>query len=358
MSDTATSDYYNQMVQTNNDLASGGVTGIQLVKLDFGSVMVNGSTAQATTTETWRTTYADGTVDVGTDQNNYSLVLDNGAWKVSGDDQPGGQIDVPGVGISIPIPAFPGGPPPATQPAPAGQPATSQNSSRNWSGYAATGGKFTSVTGTWTVPQAAAGSLGADAAWVGIGGVTSRDLIQAGTQEITDGSGHVQYQAWVETLPRASQPVALTVSPGDSVTVTLTEQSAGQWAIALKDDTTGATYNTTRQYSSSESSAEWVQEAPSGGRSVVPLDNFGTVQFSAGSAVENGKTVSISGAGAKPITMIDGSGQPLATPSALGSDGASFSVSRTANTGTPSGSQFPTRGRRGGFGRSGLGSGF
>ena len=44
--------------------------------------------------------------------------------------------------------------------------------------------------------------------------------------------------------------------------------------------------------------------------------------------MKNGQTVSIAGAGAQAVTMVGRGGQRLATPSTLGSDGASFSVSR------------------------------
>src|SRR6185437_4762107 len=101
--------------------------------------------------------------------------------------------------------------------------------SQNWSGYEATGGKFTAVNGTWTVPQVSADTPGAEATWVGIGGVTSHDLIQAGTESDVSGNGRVRYSAWVETLPQASQPVHLAVNPGDSVSVSVSEQTPGQW---------------------------------------------------------------------------------------------------------------------------------
>src|SRR5580693_2390477 len=59
------------------------------------------------------------------------------------------------------------------------------NKSYNWAGYTASGGNFTSVTGTWDIPQiSGSASPSADATWVGIGGVTTQDLIQAGTQAI------------------------------------------------------------------------------------------------------------------------------------------------------------------------------
>jgi hypothetical protein len=73
----------------------------------------------------------------------------------------------------------------------------------------------------------------------------------------------------------------------------------------------------------------------------LPLDNFGTVQFNGGSTVKDGQTMSIAGTGARAITMIGDSNQPLAVPSALGDDGASFSVARTD---TAAGTPAPGRG--------------
>jgi hypothetical protein len=198
--------------------------------------------------------------------------------------------------------------------------------------YAASGnGTYTQVTGTWTVPAFSAdGPSGIDAAWVGIGGVRSRDLIQAGTQQTVSGSGRTQYQAWIEMLPRSSRPVPLRVHAGDSVTVDISEQSTDQWLIHFVNNTSGQTYDTTQTYHSSHSSAEWVEEAPSGGRGgILPLDNFGSIPFSNGSTIKNGQTVNIADSGARGITMINNGNKPLAVPSDLGSDGASFTVART-----------------------------
>lgn len=323
MSDTVTSDHFQELAQINQSLLDSGVVSIKLLKLEWGAVAIDGTTATATTYETWTTTLADGSVGQSRDRNDYGLVLDNGAWKIKTTDHPaeaqaGGR---PGASSAAPTPQ--------TQPFPFPE---DQNTSHNWSGYAATGGSFTSVTGTWTVPAFSAdGVFGVDAAWVGIGGVRSRDLIQAGTQQTVSGSGSTQYQAWVETLPRASRPVPLRVHAGDSVSVTISEQSPDQWLIEFTNNTTGQTHQQTEQYTSSHSSAEWVEEAPSGGRGggVLPLSNFGTIQFSDGSTVRSGQTVSIAASGAKAITMVSNNDQALAVPSPLGSDGASFSVART-----------------------------
>ena len=331
MRDTSTAAHYDEMVRINADLAAGGVTTIELLSINWGTFTVTGSTAQATTYETWRSTYADGSTEQSTDQNDYTLVRDGSSWLIQANTQPGTGALQPGAGT-------------APQPGqPVADAAPVRDVSSNWSGYAATGGSFTSVTGTWTVPQPSGASVGADATWVGIGGVNTRDLIQAGTQSMSSG-GAVRYEAWIEMLPATSETVALTVRPGDSVTATITEQSAGTWLITIKNNTTAQSYRNTVGYSSSRSSAEWIEEAPSTGRSVLPLTDFGVVTFSDGAAVKNGRTTTIGGAGAAPITMINGVRQPIAQPSTLAADGSSFSVTRTQ---APSTATTPQRRRRG-----------
>jgi hypothetical protein len=331
MADTSTTDFYQQQVQINQDLVSNGVTVIKLINIEWGPITVSGTSATATAWETWTTTYSDGTTEQSRDRNVYTLIQDNGAWKVSADAHPdevtassGGQPTTP---------SQPSQPSQPAQPSrPRGQRGQSSNTSQNWSGYAASGGTYTAVSGTWKVPQFSANSTaGADAAWVGIGGVSGRDLIQAGTQQTVSGSGSTQYEAWVETLPQASHPVPLTVHPGDSVSVSIAQlpRAQDQWQVAFTNNTTGQAYQVTEQYTSSMSSAEWIEEAPSAARGrQMPLDNFGSVEFSATSAVKDGQQVTAAAAGAKAITMIDRSGQSLATPSGLATDGASFTVSR------------------------------
>src|SRR2546422_6193579 len=159
MRDTATTSYYQELVQTNRDLANGGVTAIALANIAWGDVTVSGTTAQATTFETWRSTYNDGSTDQRTDRNEYTLVQQSGAWKISADVQPDSRVIEPATGTS----------PNVTQP---GTPAAVLSRSSNWSGYASTGGVFTSVTGSWIVPTVTSTSIGADATWVGIGGRT------------------------------------------------------------------------------------------------------------------------------------------------------------------------------------------
>jgi hypothetical protein len=114
----------------------------------------------------------------------------------------------------------------------------------------------------------------------------------------------------------------------------------------MKNVTTGGTFSTTIRYNSSKSSAEWIEEAPSVGRGIAPLDNFGSVRFTAGSVTVDGKIQTLAGANAKAVTMADAANQPLAVPSALGGDGSSFTVNRTSNPGTNIGTGGRSPGRR------------
>ena len=150
---TATDGFYAQLVRTNRDLAASGVTRIELVSIDFQDVSVDGTSATAATLETWRSTYADGSTDEQTARNDYTLVLADGSWRIQTDDQPSAMR----------------APAPQTQTdTGTSAAATVSSTSSNWSGYSATGGTFTSVTGTWTVPTVSATTAGADATWVGI----------------------------------------------------------------------------------------------------------------------------------------------------------------------------------------------
>jgi hypothetical protein len=323
MSATATASYYRQLVQTGQSLAADGVTSIALTQLTWGPISVNGNTATATTTETWLTTYADGSTTATTATNEYTLVLRGGTWLIDASRR------VPGPGAS-------GTPVPTPMPAPAMS--VGHSTSNNWSGYMALVGPFTAVSGTWAVPQPVnSGAGGVGATWVGIGGVSSNDLIQAGTSD-TVVKGQDRFESWIEVLPQASQQVPLAVAPGDSVTVSIDEQGAGtgMWQMTMTNNTSGQSYQTTVSYTSSHSSAEWIQEAPTGSTGVLPLDNFGSVSFTASTTTANDEPRDLTQANARPVTMVNSNNEALAVPSSIGDDGASFTVTRTSAPATTS----------------------
>ena len=101
MAPTATPDFYQQQVATNQDLVDNGVTEVKLINLEWGQITVAGNTATATVYETWSTTFDDGTTEQARDRNVYTLVQDNGTWKVQADDHP----DQQAAGAPNPSPA-------------------------------------------------------------------------------------------------------------------------------------------------------------------------------------------------------------------------------------------------------------
>lgn len=196
----------------------------------------------------------------------------------------------------------------------------------------AANGTYTAVSGAWVVPTVSGNgtSTSADGTWIGIGGVTSGDLIQAGTQDIVSASGQVSTTAFYEMLPQASITIpGVTVSAGDSVDTTITEQSAGSWKISFTDLTDNETFSLTVSYASSESSAEWIEEDPSyANGSLVPLATFGSVTFSGGTTTLQGSSDTIASSNASPITLVSSTGKPLAIPSSLTAGGQGFTVTQ------------------------------
>jgi hypothetical protein len=209
--------------------------------------------------------------------------------------------------------------------------------SLNWAGYAVTPGSgITAVSSTFTVPTAGLLPPGFSATWAGIGGYTTSDLIQAGVSENSAIGGELlggQYSAWYEILPASETPISgctgdasCTVSPGDTISVNISNAGGDNWDISLNDAGKWS-WSTSLTYASSESSAEWIQEAPSlEGVQTIPAD-VGTVSFGPTSTFTEGGTTETIADGSP--TLIDES--PLtevneATTSPLAADGQSFNV--------------------------------
>ncbi|MGH7141266.1 MAG: G1 family glutamic endopeptidase [Minisyncoccia bacterium] len=233
-----------------------------------------------------------------------------------------------GAGFSPELPSFHSVVPNAPT-TPALDKSKSATASFNWAGYAAQG-QFSGVSGAWHVPQISAEGqdIAADATWVGIGGVGTTDLIQAGTQATIE-NGAVAYRAWYELLPGYMMFVPLNVSAGDKVSASITEAGAGRWNIDITDQTNDKLYATNVAYDSSQSSVEWIEERPStDAGTLLPLDDFGSVDWQSATAVGlNGEPIAAADAGVRPITMYGLDGTELAAPSALNADG-SFSIQR------------------------------
>jgi hypothetical protein len=191
--------------------------------------------------------------------------------------------------------------------------------SRNWSGIAVTGRVYTQVAGSWKVPTVIA-TLGNRYAsdWVGIGGYSSGDLIQAGISEQYTG-GHASYNAWTEILPAPEVVIpGFLVHPGDAITVDITKGSGVAWKIVVSNATESESFTKNLNYNSAEGSAEWIHEAPQLG-SIVDLASTTNADFDHGTV--NGSTV-IGSAGTQHRIQLVGAapGDTKATPSKLDSD--------------------------------------
>ena len=113
----------------------------------------------------------------------------------------------------------------------------------------------------------------------------------------------------------------------------------------MVNNTTSDSYEKTLRYASSRSSAEWVQEAPSTSRGIVPLTTSAPCASSRAARCAMARRWALSALGATPVAMVNRAGQAIALPSTLGADGSSFVVTRTSAPGSvESGGRFRRRG--------------
>lgn len=168
--------------------------------------------------------------------------------------------------------------------------------STNWSGYVlpefVTRQLYFSAQATWIVPTVVFKNKPAVSSnWVGIGGFcettqcknVDQSLIQLGTTQETTSRKNTSYFAWYEMLPAASIPTALVVNPGDVVTASLSCAGnctgAQSWTLSMMDETTSQSWSNVFTYESSNLSAEWIEEAPSGRHGILPLADYQTTTF-------------------------------------------------------------------------------
>jgi Peptidase A4 family len=195
--------------------------------------------------------------------------------------------------------------------------------STNWSGYAVTGanGAFSSVSASWTEPTATCTSSRSAlyaSFWVGLDGYSSDSVEQTGTD--SDCSGRTgEYYGWYEMYPANPVNFSNTVRPGDSMSASVTFSGTRTYTLVLHDATQNWTQTITKNQSGLDrSSAEVITEAPSSNSGVLPLADFGTINYSTSSA--NG--TSLGGQNPIAITMVNNSGADKDSTSSISSGGA------------------------------------
>ncbi len=223
--------------------------------------------------------------------------------------------------------------------------ALNTNQSNNWSGYnqgtleqgGSTPKLFSSMSGNWTVPtvtQHTSGQAEYSSNWIGIGGgcvdsgcsVTDSTLIQTGTEQDVDSTGAASYSAWWEIIPGPSLTItSMTVHPGDQMSASLTSLAPGLWTINIADRTDGQSYTTTVPYTSTEDTAEWIQETPlilGTNAGFAALPNLTAPNFDL--ATTDGAPANLKSS--EQMDLVDSSGSVIATPSAPDPDADGFNV--------------------------------
>jgi hypothetical protein len=160
------------------------------------------------------------------------------------------------------------------------------STSTNWSGYAATGNRFTSISASWTQPTAiCASGTSYSSFWVGLDGDTSNTVEQTGSSADCSSANVPSYYAWYEMYPKYPTNLSNPVSPGDAFTASVTTDGVGRFTLTISDTSAPWTFATTQRLNRAAlASAEVIAEAPSSRSGVLPLTNFGTVNFSGASA--------------------------------------------------------------------------
>ena len=173
---------------------------------------------------------------------------------------------------------------------------------------------------------------------MGIDGLSDSTVEQIGTeQDVSNGTAH--YYAWWEMyssgLGQPEQVISgLTIKPGDSISASVQYTGSGNFALTITDTTENESFTTTQNTSAtqsptaSQSSAEWVVEAPTVGGRQASLADFGTITFTNASATINSVTGPINDSAwqNEAIDMVTSTGSLLDSTSALNSGGTGFTV--------------------------------
>ncbi len=187
------------------------------------------------------------------------------------------------------------------------------------SGYAAEGGRFTSVTAAWTQVAVTCSSATQQlSVWVGLDGVGDSTLEQAGTSTACSGGVPVM-NAWYELYPAAPVRFADPVSAGDRMSASVTTDGAGNFTLTVSDTTRGWTGTARRALAGAAlSSAEVMTQTSGSGGGGTGVG--GAVLASFTGATANGRALG----GLSPVRFQ----APGTVVSAFTGGGEAFTVTR------------------------------
>lgn len=175
----------------------------------------------------------------------------------------------------------------------------------NWAGYAASGQKFTSITGSWTEPQATCtATRELYAPWVGLDGYGDQTVEQTGVATSCS-TGTPVNSGWYEMYPAAPHYYSNPVSTGDTITAAVTYQGGTAYSLTLKDVTKGWSHTVSKSLSASNASAEAVVEAPGGFPSLPSGVTFNNVTVN-GKLLNTFSPAKLTSAGFRPGPLSGG----------------------------------------------------
>ena len=238
------------------------------------------------------------------------------------------------------------------------------SASSNWAGLSTTNVSTTSVKASWVVPNWSNAQPGSSVGnWIGLGGSTSKHLIQIGTVTTTNNQGQAVTQAFWEQLPNDAT-MGVTIPAGTKVTAKIVPAGTDVWKLELVNFTTGAVLMqktltlSASQAKGIETSADIITEDITGSNGLIPLAPFNQTTFTGvhvnNTALENMPITELTG-----DVLADQFGQEVAAPYYSTSKPNAMTVEQTATmTSVPTQVNFPGGGGYGDGGGYGGGNGY
>jgi hypothetical protein len=173
------------------------------------------------------------------------------------------------------------------------------NLSTNWSGaadYYSSGAPFLGVSsfvyGEWVIPLAqqafgtCTGGWEYSSQWVGLDGLNSSDVMQAGSEAdayCSGGTTSSDYYLWFEWYPNTETAIGLTINPGDVVAVYVwyigNNVAGAYWLNYTTNQAAALSFSAPAGTTYTGSSIDWIVEAPTVSGSPSSLANYTAVPW-------------------------------------------------------------------------------
>jgi len=181
--------------------------------------------------------------------------------------------------------------------------------SKNWAGVVREdpppSATYTAVSATFTVPTPTAtdnsGDMQAVSAWVGIDGDTyTQAILQTGIDAYIQ-NGEQTFDAWYEWYPKNAENFDLALTAGDVIVAKVESSSPSKGVAIIQNKSSGQSVTKTLNAPSTSATlagqnAEWIVEDFNSGSTMVPLVDFGKVDFTGAQAKANGASYGVNDA--------------------------------------------------------------